>query len=93
MTDTTVVPLVTLTRPATPVDEDLIEGLEALLALAREGDIQGIAYVTIASHGIGQYEKMGTGWRGLGVDNNCHIMLGGVAVLQARLIAEKGMTD
>lgn len=76
--------LETATKPTRPVDEDLIEGLEALLALARNGDIQGIAYISVRTRGAGQYETVGTGWRGhLG---GAHIMLGGLQVLNQRLL-------
>lgn len=83
--------LVPATTPVVPIDQDLIEGLEALLDLARNGEIQGIAYATIRSDGVGSYQSMGTGWRGAGVDNNCHIIVGGVALLSARIIQEMRM--
>ena len=71
---------------ATRIDDDLIAGLEALLSFAKEGRIQGIAYVTVETHGIGQYSGVGTGWRGhLG---GVHIPLGGLAILSNRLITE-----
>lgn len=86
----TVLHLQPLERPVLPVDEDLTEGLRELLCLAEEGKIQGIAYVTIASPGAGSYTSVGTGWRGAGVDTNVHTVLGAVAILSARLVAEKG---
>lgn len=48
-------------KPTLPIDDDLIEGLEALLGLARKGDIQGLAYVTVRTNGSGHYETIGTG--------------------------------
>lgn len=88
-----VVQLETVTKPSSPIDLDLIQGLEALLDLARAGTIQGIAYTTIQSFGAGSYEQMGTGWRGSGVDCNFHTVLGGLAIVSARLIAEKQMYE
>lgn len=74
------------TKPTLPVDEDLIQGLQALLDEARKGNVQGIAYITVRTNGVGHYETVGTGWRGhLG---GAHIMLGGLQVLNQRLLAE-----
>jgi hypothetical protein len=81
-----VVALVALTKPTLPISDDLIDGLEALLKLARDGKIQGIAYATIQTAGVGSYTTVGTGWRGhLG---GAHIALGGLATLQYRLLHE-----
>ncbi len=72
------------TKPTLPVDQDLISGLETLLDWARKGDIQGIAYITVRTNGSGHYETVGTGWRGhLG---GAHIMMGGLQVLNQRLL-------
>lgn len=77
--------LETVTKPTLPVEADLIEGLEALLKLARDGDIQGIAYATVRTNGAGHYETVGTGWRGhLG---GGHVVLGGLQMLNQRLLA------
>lgn len=76
-------------RPVAPIDQDLINGLKALLQLAEDGGIQGIAYATIKTNGSGQYELCGTGWRGSGVDQNVHTVIGAVSILQARLLREK----
>jgi hypothetical protein len=81
-----VIPISALTKPTMPVCEDLVSGLEALLALAKDGSIQGIAYTTVQTPGAGTYTLCGTGWRGhLG---GVHIALGGLALLQSRLIAQ-----
>jgi hypothetical protein len=85
MTKDNVRHLTTATKPTLPVDDDLIVGIEALLALARKGDIQGIAYVTIRTNGAGHYETVGTGWRGH--QGGAHIVLGGLQVLNQRLLA------
>ena len=85
----TVVTLQTVSSPVLPIDQDLIDGLEALLDMARNGNIQGLVYATIKSRGLGQYDHCGTGWRGAGVDNNVHTVIGGLSILQARLIHEK----
>jgi hypothetical protein len=86
MADFNVRRLETVTKPTLPVDEDLIIGLEALLEQARKGNIQGIAYITVRTNGAGQYETVGTGWRGhLG---GRHVVLGGLQVLNQRLLDE-----
>jgi hypothetical protein len=79
--------LTAVTAPTTPVDDDLIGGLKALLEMAKTGQIQGIAYTTIQTPGAGSYTGSGTGWRGhLG---GLHIVLGGIEILKARLLNEE----
>jgi hypothetical protein len=79
------------TKPTLPVDDDLIAGLEALLSLARKGDIQGIAYITVRTNGAGHYETVGTGWRGH--QGGSHIILGGLQVLNQRILAASADDD
>ncbi len=74
------------TAPVLPIDQALIGGLEFLLGEAREGNIQGIAYTTIASGGVGSYVHGGTGWAGQGAESNKQALIGYVAILQARLV-------
>jgi len=84
-----IVKLSTVTAPTLEVDDDLVQGLKALLEMAEAGKIQGLAYVSVATSGVGQYTGCGTGWHGhLG---GVHIVLGALTILQNRLIFEENL--
>jgi hypothetical protein len=84
-----VVRLVTNTEPPCAIDDEVIEQLESLLAKAKAGEFNGIAFVTITSPELGAYIGCGTGWAGQGVHQGVHTVLGGVDVLHQRLLREK----
>lgn len=84
-----VVRLETSTRPTLPIDVDLIADLELLLEKAKQGEIQGYAFITIKSSGAGNYIDITNGFCGAAINNNVHTAIGALAILQARLISEK----
>lgn len=59
---------------------DLVNTLRALLSDAEEGRIQGMAFVLLDDSAT-----ISHGWSGI-VDQNANATLGGVTVLQSRLV-------
>lgn len=55
---------------------DVVERLEMLLQRAREGELHGLAFVTVVDNAVGH------GWVG---NAECHRMLAGAAILQYRM--------
>jgi hypothetical protein len=84
-----VVKLTTVGNPVSAIDAGTIEIAEELLDMARRGEIQGLAFVTIKTVGAGTVDSVGSGWAGNGVDQNVHAVLGGLVGLQARFIKSK----
>ena len=84
-----VVKLSAVSSPPLPADADLVARLEELLELAKAGEFNGIAYVTVTSPAAGAYIACGTGWSGAAVETGVHIALGGLAVLERRLVDAK----
>jgi hypothetical protein len=76
----------TVMTPVSPVDEAVIAALEDLLAMAKRGEVQGIAYATINSDGLGAVLSTGTGYKGEGILQNAHAAIGVVEVLKGRLL-------
>jgi hypothetical protein len=83
-----VVRLVTSTEPPCAVDAEVVAKLEELLAAAKAGEFNGLAYTTITSPHVGAYIGCGSGWAGAGVLANAHIALGAVSVLHQRMLRE-----
>jgi hypothetical protein len=86
MTDA--VRLRTATTPPMPVDNEVVAQLEQLLVRAKAGEFNGLCVVTVTSPGVGAYTACGTGWWGEAVAGGVHIALGGIAVLQERLLRD-----
>lgn len=72
--------------PPSPVDADVIEALEELLAKAKAGHFNGIAVATVTSEGTGKYSTTASLWAGDGIVNNAQTALGAVEVLKARML-------
>jgi hypothetical protein len=60
------------------VDPDVVEKLEELLQLARDGQLAGVAYVTIPTN-----RDITTGWAGKA---DTHDMVAGISLLQHRFM-------
>lgn len=73
-------------RPVVPVDQATVEYLEIMLERARQGEIQGVAMVTVESTGAGTLLSCGTGWAGEGLAQNVHAAIGAASHLHARLL-------
>lgn len=82
-----VVPLTTATKPVLAVDEAVIAALEDLMERAKAGEIQGVAYVTVQSDGMGALLSTGTGYKGEGIAQNVHATIGIIEALKGRMIA------
>jgi len=64
-------------------DDEIVKCLEELLELAKKGELRGLAYITLKP---GSW--VGTGWQ-VAKDGNVLTMIGGVGILQQRMINAK----
>lgn len=85
--------LETVQKPVLSVDEALINCLEILLAKAKEGEIQGIAYCTVKSNGAGSIICTGFGYNGAGVCDNVQVTLGAIEILRHKFLTNEIRDD
>lgn len=82
-----IVKLAVAQTPVAPIDEATVKYIEDMLDRARQGEIQGVAMVTIESTGAGTVLSCGTGWAGEGMKQNVHAAIGAASHLHARLLS------
>lgn len=81
-----IVALQTATKPIQPVDQSVIDMLSTLLKRAEEGEIQGLAFVTVSAEASGALACCGSGYAGQALHQNVHASLGAVDVLHERML-------
>lgn len=84
---TEAIKLVTNTSAPMPVDDEVVEHLEALLTRAKAGDFNGLMVATLSFTDPGHYVGAGTSFVGC-VRQHVHTALGTVDVLKQRMMNE-----
>jgi len=84
-----VVTLRTVDKPATAVDDAVVEKLTEFLGRAKNGEFNGVALLTVEADGAGSVVSVGTTWAGQGVEQNVHAVIGGIEVLKERWMRDR----